>query len=371
MGLSDLCIRRPVFATVLSLIIVLLGIAAVPAPAGSRVSQHRPAGGQRAHRVSRRQRRDHRDPGHPGARGLARRHRGHRLHVLDQPRRRPATSACASSSAAIPTSRRATCATGSAGCAAVCPTRSRSRSSRRPRPTPSRSSISSFSSDRHSPLELTDYADRYVKNQIQTLPGVAEVQIFGERRYAMRIWLDPLKLAAYDLTPQDVEDALRAQNVEVPAGRIESRAREFTVVSETDLTTPEEFDDIVVKQAGGYLVRLSRRRPGRARRRGRHDLHAASTAGPRSRSASSSRRPPTRSTCPRRCTSVCPEVTDRPARGHAGRDRLRQVDVHRRVDRQRQRDDRRGDRPGRPDHLPVPALVARDDDPAGHHPGER
>jgi multidrug efflux pump len=115
----------------------------------------------------------------------------------------------------------------------------------------------SFSSDRHSPLELTDYADRYVKNQIQTLPGVAEVQIFGERRYAMRIWLDPLKLAAYDLTPQDVEDALRAQNVEVPAGVIESRTREFTVVSETDLTSPEEFEEIVLKQAGGYLVRLS------------------------------------------------------------------------------------------------------------------
>jgi multidrug efflux pump len=114
----------------------------------------------------------------------------------------------------------------------------------------------SFSSDRHSPLELTDYADRYVKNQIQTLPGVAEVQIFGERRYAMRIWLDPLKLAGYDLTPQDVEDALRAQNIEVPAGLIESRSREFTVVSETDLTTPAQFDDIVLKRVGGHLVRL-------------------------------------------------------------------------------------------------------------------
>ncbi len=115
----------------------------------------------------------------------------------------------------------------------------------------------SFSSDRHSPLELTDYADRYVKDQIQTLPGVAEVQVFGERRYAMRIWLDPLRLAAYDLTPQDVEDALRGQNVEVPAGVIESSSREFTVVSKTDLTTPEQFDDIVLKQAAGYLVRLS------------------------------------------------------------------------------------------------------------------
>jgi multidrug efflux pump len=115
----------------------------------------------------------------------------------------------------------------------------------------------SFSSDRHSPLELTDYADRYVKNQIQTLPGVAEVQIFGERRYAMRIWIDPLKLAAYDLTAQDVEDALQAQNVEVPAGVVESRAREFTVVSETDMTSPEQFEDLVLKRADGYLVRLS------------------------------------------------------------------------------------------------------------------
>jgi multidrug efflux pump len=119
----------------------------------------------------------------------------------------------------------------------------------------------SFSSDRHSPLELTDYADRYVKNQIQTLPGVAEVQIFGERRYAMRIWIDPLKLAAYDLTAQDVEDALRAQNVEVPAGVVESTVRG---------PRPE---------TGGRLSRPPLGRgPGRARRRGRHDLHAGQRA---------------------------------------------------------------------------------------------
>jgi multidrug efflux pump len=114
-----------------------------------------------------------------------------------------------------------------------------------------------FSSDQHSSLDITDYADRYVKDQLQTLPGVSQVRIFGEREYSMRLWLDPLRMAAYDLTPLDVENALRRQNVEVPAGRIESRMREFTVLSETDLRTPQEFNDLVIKQADGYLVRLS------------------------------------------------------------------------------------------------------------------
>ncbi|MGE0119405.1 MAG: efflux RND transporter permease subunit [Dongiaceae bacterium] len=113
-----------------------------------------------------------------------------------------------------------------------------------------------FSSDRHSPLDVTDFADRVVKDRLATLPGVADVPIFGERRYAMRIWLDPARLAAFRLTPQDVEDALRRQNVEVPSGRIESERREFTVLAETDLRTPDQFEDIILNNAGGYLVRL-------------------------------------------------------------------------------------------------------------------
>ena len=113
-----------------------------------------------------------------------------------------------------------------------------------------------FSSDRHSPLDVTDFADRYVKDRLQNLPGVAQVRIFGERRFAMRLWLDPQRMAAYRVTPQDVENALRKQNVEIPAGRVESKAREFTVVSETDLRTPEEFDRIILRDEGGYLVRL-------------------------------------------------------------------------------------------------------------------
>jgi multidrug efflux pump len=113
-----------------------------------------------------------------------------------------------------------------------------------------------FSSDRHSPLQLTDVADRYVKDRLQSINGVSEVQIYGERRYAMRIWIDPERLAAYNLTVQDVEDALRAQNVEIPAGRIESREREFTVTSETNLTSRSGFERIIIKTVDGYPVRL-------------------------------------------------------------------------------------------------------------------
>jgi multidrug efflux pump len=113
-----------------------------------------------------------------------------------------------------------------------------------------------FTSDTMSPLEVTDIINRVVKPRLQTIPGVADVQIGGDRRYAMRIWLDPDRLAAYRITVADVEDALRKQNLEVPAGRIESRQREFSVTSRTDLNTVPQFADIAVKQAGSYTVRL-------------------------------------------------------------------------------------------------------------------
>jgi multidrug efflux pump len=113
-----------------------------------------------------------------------------------------------------------------------------------------------FTSDRHSPMDISDYADRFVRDRLQNLPGVAEVRIFGERRYTMRIWLDRARLAAYRLTVQDVENALRQQNLEVPSGRIESLDREFTVLSRTGLTTPAQFERIVVKDAQGFPVRI-------------------------------------------------------------------------------------------------------------------
>ncbi len=113
-----------------------------------------------------------------------------------------------------------------------------------------------FSSEQHGALELSDYADRYLADRLKTLPGVASVIIGGERRYAMRIWLDRDRLAAFGLTPQDVEQALARQNVEIPSGRIESSNREFTVLTEADLRSAEQFNNLIVRETGGYPVRL-------------------------------------------------------------------------------------------------------------------
>jgi multidrug efflux pump len=113
-----------------------------------------------------------------------------------------------------------------------------------------------FFSQRHSSLELSDYADRYVADRLKTLPGVASVIIGGARQYAMRLWIDRERLAAYALAVQDVENALRRQNVEIPAGRIESAQREFTVLAESDLRTAEQFNNMIIAESRGYPVRL-------------------------------------------------------------------------------------------------------------------
>jgi multidrug efflux pump len=112
-------------------------------------------------------------------------------------------------------------------------------------------------SDRRSALELTDYAERYLVDRFSVVPGVATIRIGGERRYAMRLWLDRKALAARQLTVQDVETTLRAENVELPAGRIESIEREFTLRTDTGMRTPEDFRRLVIgRGAEGYLVRL-------------------------------------------------------------------------------------------------------------------
>jgi multidrug efflux pump len=113
-----------------------------------------------------------------------------------------------------------------------------------------------LTSDTHSQLELSDTVNRLVKPRMLVLPGAADLRLFGERRTSMRIFLEPQKLAAYRLTPADVESALRSQNVEIPAGRIESRLREFNVLAQTDLQTKEEFGAVVVAQSNGYPVRI-------------------------------------------------------------------------------------------------------------------
>jgi len=113
-----------------------------------------------------------------------------------------------------------------------------------------------FTSDQMNALEITDYVDRFVLDRLKNLTGVADVTIYGERRYAMRIWIDRERLAAFNLTVQDVENALKAQNVELPAGRIESRDREFSVLSRTGLATPEQFRNVIVKIADAHQVKL-------------------------------------------------------------------------------------------------------------------
>ena len=107
-----------------------------------------------------------------------------------------------------------------------------------------------------SALELTDYVDRFVADRFKNLDGVADVSVNGERRYVMRVWLDPGKLAGYGITVQDVEAAIRSQNAEIPAGRVESTDREFTVLSRTSLGTAEEFARVTLKAAGGLQVSL-------------------------------------------------------------------------------------------------------------------
>ncbi|KJS36671.1 MAG: multidrug transporter AcrB, partial [Rhodospirillaceae bacterium BRH_c57] len=114
-----------------------------------------------------------------------------------------------------------------------------------------------ITSDTMSAAEITDYASRFVIDRLSVVEGVAQVETFGERRFAVRIWLDRQALAARQLTVTDIEDALRRNNVELPAGEIESATRQFTVRTDTRLGSIEEFAEIVVARRAGYSVRLA------------------------------------------------------------------------------------------------------------------
>jgi multidrug efflux pump len=113
-----------------------------------------------------------------------------------------------------------------------------------------------FSSETLSPLQISDLINRVVKPRLQTVTGVADVRIFGERKYAMRVWLDAERMAAYRLTSQDVEDAIRRNNLELPAGRIESQLREFSVTSQTDLIRAGQFGDITIRNVNGFPIKI-------------------------------------------------------------------------------------------------------------------
>src|SRR5262245_54804244 len=113
-----------------------------------------------------------------------------------------------------------------------------------------------LNSDRYSTLELTTLAERQIKPRLQGVPGVSSVMIGGEKRYAMRLWLDSEKMAARQVTVLDVERALHEQNIELPSGRVENFDREMTIQTRGELKTAEEFNNLVIRTDGATLVRL-------------------------------------------------------------------------------------------------------------------
>ena len=111
-------------------------------------------------------------------------------------------------------------------------------------------------SDSRSLLEISEIADLTVKEQLQTIPDVSSVQIWGEKRYSMRIWLDPVKMAAYGITPVDIKNTITSENVELPSGSIEGNSMELTLRTMGQMHTAQEFNNIIVKEKDGNIVRI-------------------------------------------------------------------------------------------------------------------
>lgn len=111
-------------------------------------------------------------------------------------------------------------------------------------------------SDSRNLLELSEFANNIFKERLQTIPGVSSVQIWGEKKYSMRLWLDPAKLASFQLSPIDVRNALNKENIELPSGRIEGDNTELSIRTIGRLSTVEEFNDLIVKELDGNTVRL-------------------------------------------------------------------------------------------------------------------
>ncbi len=111
-------------------------------------------------------------------------------------------------------------------------------------------------SQKRSLLELSEIADLTLKEQLQTVSGVSAISIFGEKRYAMRLWIDPVKLAGYGLTPMDVRNAINRENVELPSGSIEGTTTQLTIRTLGLMTTPKEFNELIIKQSGDMIVRF-------------------------------------------------------------------------------------------------------------------
>jgi multidrug efflux pump len=105
-------------------------------------------------------------------------------------------------------------------------------------------------------LEVTDYATNVILEKLQTIPGVSTVNVFGEKKYSMRLWIDPVKMAGYHIAAQDIKNALDRENVELPAGKVAGNATELTVRSFGRLSSEEEFRNLIIKEESGNLIRL-------------------------------------------------------------------------------------------------------------------
>ena len=116
--------------------------------------------------------------------------------------------------------------------------------------------ITSLRSDTRSLLELTLLAENVIKERLQTIAGVSESRVWGSKKYSMRLWLDPLKLAAYQLTPLDVLNAVNDNNIELPTGRVEGANTELTVRTNSRLNTPEEFNNLIIKEDAFNIVKF-------------------------------------------------------------------------------------------------------------------
>ncbi|UYZ65097.1 efflux RND transporter permease subunit [Hymenobacter weizhouensis] len=117
--------------------------------------------------------------------------------------------------------------------------------------------LSYLSSSKRNLLELTDYANNVLKERLQTIPGVSEIRVYGERRYSMRLWLDPVKLSALGVSPVDVQAALTRENVELPSGSVQGAATQLTLRTMGRLSTVEEFNNLIIRRDAASLVRLS------------------------------------------------------------------------------------------------------------------
>jgi multidrug efflux pump len=111
-------------------------------------------------------------------------------------------------------------------------------------------------SEQRTLLEINEIAERVFKERLQTIPGVSQIQIWGARRYSMRLWMDPAKLSAFGITPVDIRTALQRENVELPSGRIEGSTVELTVRTMGRLVTPEDFNSLILRQEGDEIVRF-------------------------------------------------------------------------------------------------------------------